>query len=223
MVIKRILCPVDLSLISERAFVHATAFARWHDAELTTLLVSPTRDAARPERLAAFVSTAAELSKAIRQVVTTGPVVTEILRVAAEMPADLIVMGTHGTSGFRRLVLGSVTEQVLRSSPCAVVTVPAGANRRTVEPVAFRTIVCAIDFSDSSTRALEYAVSVARKVGGRLVLAHVLEWFAEESEEPVVGSATTTFPTAEEDARSQLEALLTSDARACQPDVIVHY
>jgi nucleotide-binding universal stress UspA family protein len=132
-------------------------------------------------------------------------------------------MGTHGTSGFRRLVLGSVTEQVLRSSRCAVVTVPAAANRRTVEPMAFRTVVCAIDFSDSSTRALEYAVSVVRKAGGRLVLAHVLEWFAEEREEPVVGSPTTTFPTSEEDARSQLEALLTSDARTCHPELIVGY
>ena len=190
-IIKRILCPVDFSVVSERALIHAAALTMWHEAELTTLFVSPTTDAARPggkanprrsdeQKLSAFISAAVGASGTVRQLVTRGSVVTEILRVAAEMPADLIIMGTHGTSGFRRLVLGSVTEKVLRSSLCPVVTVPPEANHRASEPVAFRTVVCAVDFSDSSTRALEYAVSVARKAGGRLVLLHVLEWFAEE-------------------------------------------
>jgi nucleotide-binding universal stress UspA family protein len=46
----------------------------------------------------------------------------EILKAAAVLPADLIVMGTHGASGFERLVLGSVTEKVLRQATCPVLT-----------------------------------------------------------------------------------------------------
>jgi len=46
--------------------------------------------------------------------------------VAARIDADLIVMGTHGRRGFRRLVLGSVAESVVRSAPCPVLTVPPG-------------------------------------------------------------------------------------------------
>ena len=233
-VIKRILCPVDFSVVSERALVHAAAFATWHRAALTTLFVASATDADGPggktnpgqfdeQKLCAFFPAAAGASAAVRPRVTRGSVVTEILRVAAEMPADLIIMGTHGTSGFKRLVLGSVTEKVLRSSLCPVVTVPPGVNHHAAEPVAFRTVLCAVDFSDSSTRALEYAVSLARKAGGRLILLHVLEWFAEEREEPIAGSDETAIPTSEQDARAQLEALLTSDARACDPELIVGY
>src|ERR1044071_6790912 len=47
-----------------------------------------------------------------------------ILDYAVSMEADLIVMGTHGRRGFKRLLLGSVTEAVLREAPCPVLTVP---------------------------------------------------------------------------------------------------
>ena len=55
-----------------------------------------------------------------------GDPLVEILRAAAESNCDLIVLGTHGRTGFRRLLLGSVAEQVLRRAPCPVlsVTVP---------------------------------------------------------------------------------------------------
>jgi nucleotide-binding universal stress UspA family protein len=46
-----------------------------------------------------------------------------IVEAAADRGTDLIVMGTHGRSGFERLIMGSVTERVLRSAPCPVVVV----------------------------------------------------------------------------------------------------
>jgi nucleotide-binding universal stress UspA family protein len=52
-----------------------------------------------------------------------GDAVAAILRVAEELPADLIVLGTHGRTGLGRLLMGSVAEQVVRKAPCPVLTV----------------------------------------------------------------------------------------------------
>jgi nucleotide-binding universal stress UspA family protein len=52
----------------------------------------------------------------------------EILRLASELKCDLVVMGTHGRTGLRRLLLGSVAESVMRKAPCAVLTVRAPAS-----------------------------------------------------------------------------------------------
>jgi nucleotide-binding universal stress UspA family protein len=89
------------------------------------------------------------------------------------MPADLLVMGTHGRSGFEALFLGSVTEKVLRSTRVPVLTVPPAVER--VESVVYKTILCPIEFWDASTRALEYALTLAQETGARLILLHVVE------------------------------------------------
>jgi nucleotide-binding universal stress UspA family protein len=90
--------------------------------------------------------------------------------------ADLVVMGTHGRSGFDRLMLGSAAEKTLRASHVPVLIVPP----RTPEAPAFsrdafRHVLCAVDFSQDSARALGYAVSLARRAGGDLTLVHVVE------------------------------------------------
>jgi nucleotide-binding universal stress UspA family protein len=103
-----------------------------------------------------------------------------ILERAASLPADLIVMGTHGASGFERLMLGSVTEKVLRKATCPVLVVPRGADAPSGAPTLFTRILCAVDFSPCSHRALSYALSLAEEAGGELTLLHVIEGFAEE-------------------------------------------
>ena len=91
------------------------------------------------------------------------------------MGADLLAIGTHGRSGFERLVLGSVAEKVLRKARCPVLTIP----RRLPDavpagPVLFKQIVCAVDFSECSMHALKYALSLAQEADGRLTVVHVL-------------------------------------------------
>jgi nucleotide-binding universal stress UspA family protein len=73
-----------------------------------------------------------------------GDAVTEIVGVAQETPCDLIVMGTHGRTGLRRALLGSVAEQVMRRAPCPVLTVKmpfpaAQAEEAAVPPAAVTT------------------------------------------------------------------------------------
>lgn len=84
--------------------------------------------------------------------VDVGQPAARILNRATSLPADLIVMGTHGTGGFERLVLGSVTEKVLRKAACPVLTVPPRAHATSQLP--FKRLLCAVDFSDSSLTAL---------------------------------------------------------------------
>lgn len=83
-------------------------------------------------------------------------------------------MGTHGRGGFERLFLGSVTEKVLRTARCPVLTVPPPAEGAPSGPVLYKTILCPLDFSDSSMRALEYALSLAKESHARVILLHVL-------------------------------------------------
>jgi nucleotide-binding universal stress UspA family protein len=111
-------------------------------------------------------TTVAEAAKAYR----------EILAQAHQRHADLIVMGTHGWSGFERLFLGSTAEKVLRKASCPVMTVPPKTpDAMPSGPALFGHIVCGVDFSESSLAALEYAASLARENGAGLSLVHVIE------------------------------------------------
>lgn len=62
-----------------------------------------------------------------RRLVMAAEPVEEIVRIAHEEPCDMIVMGTHGRTGLRHLLMGSVAEQVLRRADCPVLTVRTGA------------------------------------------------------------------------------------------------
>jgi nucleotide-binding universal stress UspA family protein len=194
--VRRILCPVDFSDYSRRALDHAIAIARWYESTVTALhvfspaLVAPYGPgpvvfepivlipADRDQLLAdtkAFIEAEAAPGVAIEAVVREGNTATEILDQATKMSADLLVIGTHGRSGFERLVLGSVTEKVLRKARCPVLTVP----RRLPDavpsgPVLFKRILCAVDFSESSMHALNYALSLAQEADGCLTVVHVL-------------------------------------------------
>jgi len=94
-----------------------------------------------------------------------------ILTFADEHAVDLIVMGTHGRRGLRRMLLGSVAEEVVRLAPAPVITVPA--HSRNTLP--FRSILVPIDFSDHSRKTLEVAKGVAQRHSAALTLMHVVE------------------------------------------------
>ena len=200
--IKRILCPVDFSEASQHAIEHAVAIARWSKASVSALHVyRPSEDPApscsylmraclqlrrpqlRPDT-AAWVEAARPHGVAVDVVFRTGQPVHEILDVATSLPADMIVMGTHGASGFEHLVLGSVTEKVLRKAGCPVMTIPPRAHATSVLP--FRQLLCAIDFSESSLAGLDLAVSLAQDAGAGLTILHVIEWPWEEPPPPVL-------------------------------------
>jgi nucleotide-binding universal stress UspA family protein len=236
--INRILCPIDLSAFSRHALDHALALAKWYDAHVTVLYVCgappllvpltgmpadlPELPPLQPEvvaedvrRFCGPVTTAPGGPAAV--VVKEGTPATEIVLEAER--ADLIVMGTHGRSGFERLFLGSVTEKVLRTTHVPVLTVPPPVERPA--SVLYKTILCPIEFSDASIRALEYALSLAEETDARLILLHVVEGVLEQPQYGEIDhlSVREYYRYLEEDAMARLKAAVPEEARVwCKPD-----
>jgi nucleotide-binding universal stress UspA family protein len=94
--------------------------------------------------------------------------------IARELPADLVVMGTHGRGGFEHLLLGSVAEKVLRRATCPVLTVGRAVASTHDSPL-FRRILCAMDLTEEAGQPLEMALSLAEENMAELTLVHVLE------------------------------------------------
>lgn len=142
---RKLLVPVDFSPSADEAIRVAAAMATAFGASLTVFHSCQIPVYPLPEGvvLPAASDLGAVLAAARTQVeregalaralgvagvdeaVAEGPAAAEIVRVAREGGYDLIVMGTHGRTGFRHLLLGSVAEKVVRTAPCAVLTVHA--------------------------------------------------------------------------------------------------
>jgi nucleotide-binding universal stress UspA family protein len=162
-----ILCPVDFSDYSFRTLRYATGLARHLGAHVAVLHVANpllvqaaaaaydvaamNRDTARELRaLADAVSReSGAVAAEIRTTSRVGDPATEIVKYGEEVDADLIVMGTHGRSGYRRTFFGSVTEQVLRRSSVPVLAVPPSSDERSAAMVkAFHGVGEAVATSD---------------------------------------------------------------------------
>jgi nucleotide-binding universal stress UspA family protein len=239
--IRHILCPTDLSDIAPRAFDHALALARFHQAEIELAYVSepllpgPVAPTSYPpwavldpavrgrlrSALEALAAPANALGVPVRIEVYEGRVVAEILGRARTWPADVVVMGTHGRNGFERWALGSVTEKVLRKASCPILTVPPPAEGlHPAGAVLFRRMVCPVDFSEASLAALGYALKLAEESCAEITVLHVLEWLVED--EPGARIAGFDVPEfrryLEKDARDRLHKVVPEDARDwCRP------
>lgn len=195
--IARILCPTDFSDCSRRAFACATAVARAYDARVTMLHVCasvpvpglmPAVGAEGLQRGLLTDEDRRDLVEEMRRsavpctpdvpidfvVEEASDVRHEILARADAIGADLLVMGSHGRSGFDRFVLGSVTERIVRQAACPVLVVPPQAGEA-APAVPFRRILCAVDFSESSTRGLAYALDLAGDSGADVLLLHAID------------------------------------------------
>ncbi|APW60560.1 universal stress protein [Paludisphaera borealis] len=202
--IRTILVPTDFSPQSNHALSTAAALAREHGARLVVVNVEllcsddppPSSHAeesfrrACEERLDRFCKPARGVT--LEKRLTRGAPAEEILRVAEASDCDLIVMGTHGRTGLGRLLLGSVTEQVMRRAKVSMlaIRVPAddaesesGDEAETLQEAGgspVRTILVPMDFSKNANYAFDTAISLARDSGARVILLHV-----EELEEPI--------------------------------------
>jgi nucleotide-binding universal stress UspA family protein len=231
---RQIMCPVDFSESSVRALAYAAVVARWYGAHLTVLHVVPTfepmqarGDLGDPVRVVTPMPreqvieemsrslNLADLSTPATPVAEAGDPQATIVDQALSRKADLIVMGTHGRRGFKRLLLGSVTEAVLREGPCPVLTVPPQASAPLSQAATFKRILCPVDFSPSALQAVGFALGLAHQANGAVTLLHVIEWLAEEELQ-----APTHFNVPEyrrymaADAQERLRTLVAEESRA---------
>lgn len=133
--IKEILVPVDFSDCSRKAFMYAIPFAKQFDATITVLHVAPyimqSPGIAFEETqiiedcrkgLDNLTKELSGLAK-VRTVFRMGNAASEIVEVAREIQADILIMSTHGKSGLMHVFLGSTAERVVRHAPCPVLVV----------------------------------------------------------------------------------------------------
>jgi nucleotide-binding universal stress UspA family protein len=140
--LKRILVPIDFSDCSKKALQYALPLAKQHRAAITLLYVVPTPSYAAGEyggvdyasleaetRAGADKALAALAVDEIRgevsadTLVRMGSPALEIIELAKRLPADMIVVSTHGRTGLKHVFLGSVAENVVRLAPCPVLVV----------------------------------------------------------------------------------------------------
>jgi len=189
----QILAPVDLSEGGITALQYARLFAEAFSANLTVLYVDPVFfpvDVTAPQTTAAFERTVSDATRAEVQVyaakalaeakydvlVESGQPVHVILRTARELNADLLVMGTHALRGWRRAVLGSVTEGVLHGTSTPILTVSRSHGVPVMHGrVGVTRIVCPVNFSDTSRDSMRYAAQLAEKFNAELIAVHVIE------------------------------------------------
>lgn len=188
----RIIVPTDLSEFSTSALrwarVFQQQFGSWitlvhSDEELTSAALAehplgyyfefPIVGRQELERNTKELGVAHGLaSERTEAIVSTHPPARAILDAAEARDADLIIMSTHGRSGLRRAVLGSVAERVLHLARRPVLTVaPASVNDGVPS---YRQVVCPVSFSGASRGAVRYACDLATAFHSRLVLVHVV-------------------------------------------------
>ena len=107
--------------------------------------------------------------------VSAGPVWQTVADTIDEKHSALLVLGTHGRTGFGKLVLGSVAESAFREAPCPVLTVGPKALRSKSSGAQAKHFLVPTDLSPESMSALPYGVSLARATGGDLTLLHVVK------------------------------------------------
>lgn len=180
--IKKILIPIDFSDTSMLALEHAVFMAERYEAEIVFLHVfeSFSYQMEISQMLIDSVkvgdlvkSKLDELAKEthkktgvnISAKVVTGSVAANIVEVADNVGADMIVMGTHGSSGFEEFFIGSNAYKVVSKSPKPVLTVQDGATK-----VGYKNIVVPLDISKASRQKMQYLVPFAKKYASRFHL-----------------------------------------------------
>ena len=192
MALRNILVATDFSECSTRAVTYALGIARRYEAPLHLFhwidptpynflapdTVQRTADDARREleQLALNLrdrGTASDIQ--IKVVVETGDLVATLSLAASDLDLGLIIVGTHGRTGWRKAALGSVAEVVIDKAPCPVLSVGPSADRTRIQKSGPERILLAIEACSNSQLARSYAFSLVRKYRSGLTVVDVIE------------------------------------------------
>lgn len=222
--LKHILLGTDFSLATPVALSHAAAIARRYGSEICVahVIASQADPLLLPEEVAGkFEETTARAEKELANlakelgeiphetVLAQGEVTEALSEIAGKHDIDLIVIGTHGRRGLKRFVLGSVAEEILRNSPCPVLTVGPHV-ARAPEMETFRRIIYPTDLSAESHCAAPYVGSLAGEDSALVTVLHVL---------PRVTATFSGVNVLSKAFRGEMKKLLPVEAtRRCHPE-----
>jgi nucleotide-binding universal stress UspA family protein len=194
---ERILCPVDFSVYSDLAMKYATALARECDASLVVYHSVPDLDqvsnyvegnfiqtvtetllASGKDKLQEYTSRLIPKDVAFKQIVGTGSAAERILQISSKEGVDLIVMGTHGYSGFDQYLIGSVTNRVLHKCTVPLLAVCKPRHHFIQEgaehPVSIQRILCALDQEPNCRRIAQMGTALAGAYQSEIQFLRVL-------------------------------------------------
>lgn len=225
---KNILFPTDFSPASAHALPCALAIARLYGSKVfVTHAVAPEPPLAIPlepvpidldpvwqearEKMNRFLETDYIRDTAREGILEQGDLWGVLNDVIERHSIDLIVLGSHGRHGVKKLVLGSTAEQIFRTAVCPVMTV--GPDAATMDHSKIRHVVFATDFSPGSLKALPYALSLAEENQAHVTLAHLIPLVPMLQQEEV-----------REQSLRRLRQLLPPDAADwCEPEFFVGF
>ncbi|MCF8144092.1 MAG: universal stress protein [Deltaproteobacteria bacterium] len=192
--LKKILCTTDFSDFSNYAIPYAIRLAKEFNAKLYVChVVDITPVAAYDEAVVQWVDQQKALTEYaqeqlnqligepaldVEQLVLEGHPVDDITRIAKEKHVDLAIAATHGRSGLKRMILGSVTERLIKTLPCPLMSIRSPetvVGSLSDQEIRMNKILVGCDFSADSLLAFEYALSLAQEFQSELHLVHVIE------------------------------------------------
>jgi len=229
--IEKILLPLDFSPTSMEALDYAVWLAKQFRAAIHLAHVYPPDEASAPGGGHLLFQSAEAIERLNEELtgihqkhlpifrpenchIRGGQPYQEIVRLAREIDADLIVLATRGHSGLKHLLLGSTAERVVRSAPCPVLVTRKRKRKSkgSPEPFAIRTILVSTDFSQCSLAGTEYAAFLAKKLHATLRLFHAIYPYTNYVFVDRAGVRLSGLAEAvEETARQEMDALKQMD------------
>lgn len=190
--LKHILVTTDFSDCSRSALKQAAAIAQLHSSDLLVLHI------AEPEPILyagleshswdreVVVDKAKQEMRALEReeslanvrhefLAETGALEDVLRKVIPDREVSMIVVGTHGRSGLKKMIIGSVAEEIFRLASCPVLTIGPDIQPALLTHGRFQSVIFATDFSEGSRHALPYAVAFAQESQAHLTLMHVLD------------------------------------------------
>ena len=179
--VKRIMVPVDFSEPSKKAVNYGLSLASEFESRLLLAHIAPfdsgLYDKAKAQLLRLIPAGWRERLD-FEIVVKAGDIREELLATVEEKEIDLVVMGSRGRSYFERMILGSVTERLLRKLHVPILTVSHLDPEREIHtpgPVPLHRIVYATDLSEASEAGLEFSIRLAHGLDAHLTVVHVVQ------------------------------------------------
>lgn len=184
--VKKIAVPTDFSDSANVAVEYAVEMAKNFGSEITLIHVleqgayagifSPSNktEYVEKERAQLHLQEAANALENkhginVSQVIRSGRIYDEIITAAQEAGADMIVMGTHGVSGWAEFFAGSNAFRVVTQAPCPVLTIQSHAKKQ-----GFKNIILPLDRTPETRQKVRYATTLAKKYGSKIHIASLL-------------------------------------------------